>query len=379
MSVRGRSLVLAGALAGALVLGCGSLDAGTDSDGGPGGQVDAPAQNPNGSDGSIDQDPSNPTCHEQTIAPQPVGDPDIMILMDMSSSMDDGTSTPSKYQQTATAITNTIVSLETAGSPIEWGLIFFPNDGNCGVANWPDEEIQVANATQIGNKLTSTTPNGNTPAHLAVNLAASYYGGLNDGRAHYILIATDGEPNCEGDPPLVPKQCHVDADCNDPNQYCQIIPGWPGGGGVCMPKPQDLAIHAIESAAAAGIKTYVVGISIDGAATSTLDRMAVAGGTARAGEPKYYPVSDQATLENTLQNITTQIISCTFGLEAMPPDLQYVYVSIAGQQVAYDPTHADGWDIESGSLTLTLYGQACTDLQQNPQTVQIIYGCPPVS
>ncbi|HEY3357097.1 MAG TPA: vWA domain-containing protein [Polyangia bacterium] len=364
----GRSLVLAGALVGALALpGCGNIDAGVDTDGGPAGQQDA---NLNPGEGGIDQDPPNPTCHEQRIEPQRVGDPDIMILMDKSSSMDES----GKWTQTAGAVTNTVTALETAGSPIAWGLIFFPTDSDCAVVGPPTVEVGVANAGPISSAINGTSPNGNTPAHKAVDLAVASYAQATDDRAHYILIATDGQPNCEGDVPVIPKTCNPAAPACNPGEICQAVPGF---GGICIPEPLDLAIKSIQAAAAAGIKTFVVGIDIDSGAADTLNRMAEAGGTARASTTKYYPVSDQATLEDALANITTQIISCTFQLDALPPDQLYVFVNVAGQDVPNDPNHADGWDIDMSSHTLTFYGDACSALQENPQTVQITYGCPP--
>jgi hypothetical protein len=290
----------------------------------------------------------------------------------MSTSMTDGT--PTKYEQTAAAVSHVVTSLETAGAPIMWGLILFPSDGDCAVKNWPDVEISVGNASLVSSTVTGTSPNGNTPTHKAVDLAATYYGGLNDGRAHYILLATDGQPNCETATPVFPRQCAVDTDCN-PGEYCQILPGF---GGICVPAPQDLAIHSIENALAASIRTYVVGIDIDNTSSGTLDRMAEAGGTARATSPKYYPVSDQTSLETALENITTQMISCTFQLGQPPPDMDYVSVTVAGHGISRDATHTNGWDLDPASLTLTFYGDACTQLQQNPETVSVTYGCPPV-
>ena len=365
-----RSVVVALALGAALALtpSCGTVSA--DDDDGTGGQHDAGYYNP---EASIDQPPGDPNCHEQTFAPEKVGDPDIMILMDMSSSMSDS----NKYGQTAAAVADAVTN---GSSDIEWGLIFFPSDGDCGVAATPNVEIGASSPSQIAGLLTSTTPNGNTPAHKAVELAIQSYNLMTDDRAHYILIATDGMPNCEGDPITMPTYCTTDADCNNPDLYCEPTGAPPPlPAGICTPKPKDLAINDIALALQYGIKTYVVGIDIDSGVADTLNRMAEAGGTARAGDPKYYPVSDEASLKQALANITSQIISCTFHLDQAPPsDPSYVGVTVGGTKVPRDPTDTNGWDVDAASQTITFYGDACTALQSNPADVSVTFACSPI-
>jgi hypothetical protein len=338
-----------------------------------GGQNDTMAN----SETPIDQpQPDAATCHEQTFIPEKVGDPDIIVLMDMSSSMVDTTTTPTKYETTSQAVTSVISQLETDGTPIWWGLLFFPTDGDCGVNAASLIAPASGNATAISGAITGATPNGNTPAHLAVQDGAAWYASNDDGRGHYLLIATDGQPNCDPGQPLFPKTCQPANPVNcTANEICQPIPLM---GGICVPADGGAAVSAITAAAAAGVKTYVIGIDIDGT-NSTLNMMAEAGGTARAGTTKYYPVSDQASTVAALESIATQIISCTFALDYAPQDLQYVSVSVGGAGISRDPTHANGWDIDTNAKTLTFYGDACTALQTNPDTVNVVVGCPPVS
>jgi hypothetical protein len=381
-----RALPVIAVLGAALVLGglaaCGQTDAGAAPDGGwsPAPDGGALQEDAGGPEGPIDQQNPNPTCHAQDFVPQRTADPDIMILMDVSVSMDDGT--PSKYTQVAAAVTGAITALEQANSPIEWGLILFPKGSDCGIGTAPDVPIAVGNAQPIASIINGTIPGGSTPAHKAVDLAVQYYGGLDDARTHYLLIATDGQPNCESD--ALPVMCNPAK--NDPvtGDHPLCKPGVETcvgafGMGTCVPKDgSSMASKAIANALAAGIKTFVVGIDIDQGADLQLNIMAEAGGTARQGTTKYYPVSDQASLEDTLANITSQVISCTFALDALPDDPQYVTVTANGQTVPYDPSHDHGWDIDTGAKTLTIYGAPCTELQAHPDTIGVTYGCPPV-
>jgi len=358
--------------------GCGPVGAagGADDDHGATGAHDAAApadaawHPPTQPDGG--SDPA--ACHQQTFQPTKAGDPDIMLVVDMSTSMDDGSQSPSIYDVTTQAIGQTITNLGPA-APIAWGLIFFPVDGACGGPTAPSVDVAVGDGAQIVSAIQATTPKGSTPTHKGINLATSYLGGLNDGRSHYILLATDGAPNCDpGDTQPIPtKRCQSDADCAA-TEFCYLVPPL---GGLCELRPLDLAVHSIEDALAAGIKTFVVGLSIDSASTDTLNRMADAGGAAQSGTTRFYPAGDQATLEAALSSITSEVISCTFALDSPPLDMSYVYVDVGGSSVAQDPSHADGWDVTAS--TLTFYGAACQALQANPDSVQVVYGCPPVS
>ena len=331
-------------------------------------QQDASVFDPNTLEGGIDQPPVDPNCHEQTFEPEKVGDPDILILMDKSGSMEG-----SKYTQTVAAVTNAVTT--PAAAQIQWGLVFFPNNGDCGVGAAPDVEIGPDGASQIPGVLTSTSPGGNTPAYKAVELAIQYYNLLVDDRPHYILIATDGMPNCEGD--AIPRMvtCTDDTQCLA-TEYCEPAPA--PLNGLCMPRPKDMAIDAIALALQYGIKTYVVGMDIDTGVAETLNRMAAAGGTARAGDPQYYPVSDQASLEQALASISMQIISCTFALDQAPPQPQYIGVTVGAESVARDPTRTDGWDVDAEARTITFYGDACTALQSNPAAVSVTFACTPI-
>ncbi|MBI5482503.1 MAG: VWA domain-containing protein [Deltaproteobacteria bacterium] len=367
------SALLATLLAVALAA-CGPTTSEDEGDGGASHQQDASIIDTAGLEGSIDQPPVNPPCHEQSFLPEKIGDPDIIVLMDMSGSMTEGT--PTKYEQTADAVTSVVTQLENDGAPIWWGLLFFPTDNDCAVDAATLIPPAAGNATTISTTINGKSPGGNTPAHKAVQAGTAYYSTLSDDRAHYLLIATDGQPNCDPTAPVIPKTCNPANPVNcTATEICQPIPLL---GGICVPADGGPAVAAITDAAAAGIKTYVVGIDIDGT-NSTLNMMAEAGGTARAGSTKYYPVSDQASMVSALQSITEQIISCTFALDYTPPDLQYVSVSVGGVGVARDQTHASGWDMDPNAKTLTFYGAACTALQTSPDTVSVIVGCPPVS
>ena len=323
-----------------------------------------------GDDGSIDPGGGGPdTCHEEKFAPKSVADPDILLIQDLSGSMADGN--PSKYSLTSKAVSSVITQLEAAKAPIQWGLLFFPSDGDCGVKMVPEVPVAAGNAKPIATKLGASKPQGNTPLATGVTNAVKYYDTLKDNRGHVLLVATDGEPNCDAGGGL-PKQCKVDKDC-DPGQTCMVIPLL---GGLCTGGGGGEAVKAVAAARVKGLKTYVVGIDLGGS-SATLNQLAVEGGTARMGQTKYYPVADQASLEMALKNITSQIISCSFALTTLPQANQMVIVQVGGGMVPRDKNHGDGWDIDDMTKTLTLYGKFCAQLQQQPGQVSVGYTCPP--
>jgi hypothetical protein len=257
-------------------------------------------------------------------------------------------------------------------SSIDWGLEFFPTDGSCGVDPNPAVPVGPNNAQAISSQLQSHSPNGNTPLQAAVDAAVAYYDKLNDGRGHYLLVATDGQPNCDGGSAL-PMQCMTNADC-PAGQMCMTIPII---GGLCTATGGGGATTSIANARMKGIHTYVVGISLDPSDGATLDELATAGGTARMTSPKYYPANDQNSLEQALSSITGQIISCSFAVTSLPMSNQMIVVTVGGNMVPRDANHANGWDLDSATKTLTFYGPACTQLQANPGVVSVGYTCPP--
>jgi archaellum component FlaF (FlaF/FlaG flagellin family) len=109
-----------------------------------------------------------------------------------------------------------------------------------------------------------------------------------------------------------------------------------------------------------------------------LDRMAQAGGAARANEPLYYAVdsTNQAALATALGTIAAKITAtCTLDLGETPPDPSEVNVYLDGTAVPQDPT--DGWTL-SGQ-TITLVGATCTRVMAgNALSLRVVAGCPTV-
>jgi hypothetical protein len=219
---------------------------------------------------------------------------------------------------------------------------------------------------------TDVDANGGTPTAATLSAITPILTGFS-GKT-YVILATDGGPNCDYGITCDASACttNIEGDC-------------PLDGGVscCANDPEDCldsqaTVTAVHTLAAAGVPTYVVGVPGSGPYTGVLDQMALAGGTARPSAPYYYQVNttDQAAFATTLSAVAAQVTAtCTLLLSAPPPDPTLVNVYLDGTVVPADPTN--GWTL-SGS-TVTLEGTTCSEVLSGAAlSLRIVAGCPTV-
>jgi hypothetical protein len=287
--------------------------------------------------------------------------PELLIVQDRSGSMSEDPSgniliktkdPKSRWMQMVTAIEGTVQS----NANIMWGLEMYPDanadpytsDG-CEVSMSLDVPVGMNTGANIKTALDATEPDGSTPTTAAINAAVAYLTGAvdNDGHPKYILLATDGEPNCSSS--------------LDDNAAAE---------------------QAVTDAANKGIHTFVVGIGSGNGNEAVLSQMAMNGKepNTTAGQKPYYEVSSAADLTAALTKIAGQIVSCSYALQSAPMNPDLVEIHSGTKTVPRDPSHMNGWDYGPMDLSIVFYGGACTDLQTGiVQTVSAVYGCPPVS
>lgn len=315
-------------------------------------------------------------CGVQNFMLQKGLPPDLLIVLDRSGSMSDSvvSGDPSKWTQVTSAIDSSVMALQ---GQIKWGLEMFPSDDSCGVSASVDVPIAANNASAISGAIAGKSPGGSTPTADAITTGAKYLAGLTDSNPKYIVLATDGEPNCASaasgtctcPPPLTQNgtQCCLATACLP----CAATAGGADDAG---------AEKAISDAATTGINTFVIGIAADSSDDAVLNQMAVNGKTARAGATKYYPITNQTDFQMAVNTIAGQIISCTFPLQMAPARPDLVTVSEGAQSVPHDTTHMNGWDFGPNNMSIQFYGTWCTMLQSgSASNVQAVYGCPPIS
>jgi len=297
-----------------LTAACGAGSSG-DITGGNGSGADGGGGGPGG---------GNSECQQVEPIQMATGDPaDLLLVVDKSGSMDDRLDSGERKWPTMRDALTTVVEQYQNG--IRFGLMLYPQGDSC-IAGDVDAQVAMQNAGPISGELDATSPEGGTPTHTTLAGARSYYGGVTSPGARYVLLATDGEPNC-GDP--------LDDE---------------------VPTVTE-SIAAIGDLRGDGIMTFVLGFG--GSVNNhpdVLQSMADAGGTG-----DYFAANSPDELAAALGAIAGEVglPSCSFRLDKSPTDSSELTVYQDDQLVSQDPSHQSGWDWDAGTNTLTFYGTAC--------------------
>jgi predicted small lipoprotein YifL len=211
-----------------------------------------------------------------------------------------------------------------------------------------------------------TDPNGGTPTAVGLQAAASGFSA--EAPRRFLLLATDGAPNCN---PAVPRPCN----CTSPDPACTDMPGFPGPYS-CLDDTRTLTV--LSGLLARGIPTYVVGIEDLSRPdfSVVLDNMARAGGRPRTvpGERAFYSVRSAEQLSQALTDITSSISSCGFVTPALPMDGALFSIVIDGNAVPEDAMNGWSWaSRERGEIEM--HGEACTRARTAMSIEAIIDSC----
>ena len=280
------------------------------------------------------------TCDQVIpIEATPGAPPDLLVVLDKSGSMglslEDG---DNKWETMKVALSDLVTDHETG---IHFGLLPFPQGAAC-VAGDVTSEVSSQNGAAMVTALAAITPNGGTPTHTTLAAAAAYFEQAPANPAgRYILLATDGLPNC------------------NPNAQQPSI---------------EESIVAIDSLLSDGIVSFVVGFGGDvNNEPLTLDRMAAAGGTDAA-----FSANSAQELGEALEAITGQLSDtiCSVSLDKPPSSIELLAVFFDGIAVARSPSHANGWDLDSTGLEIRFYGETCDQLRDGDVAqIRIEDGC----
>lgn len=283
---------------------------------------------------------------------------------------------------------------------INFGLLLYPNDlirpideFNCAADDnccaVPEGEPAVVvpiteapvSAPAIRDILDDTSPGGGTPTAAALQRAFLYFtegeGADLDGE-NYVLLATDGGPNCNDNASCDGSTCttNLDNQC-DTDNCCEGFPAY------CL--DDGSVTSQIEALANANVKTFVVGIPGTEAYTDYLNGFADAGGVPQEGaDTSYYAVSASAGVQglvDVFNSITTQLVrSCDIELTEQPPKLDDVNVAIDCEIVERGENN-ENWDYDQtpNPTMIQLKGDVCERLQEEGATrVDVVLGCPVV-
>jgi len=294
-------------------------------------------------------------CGGDLYAAQGVA-PNVLIAIDRSGSMESspsgggdgdggrggGGGGASKWEIAKAAVAHL---LEVYGNEVRFGLMLWPGldqscdqGEDCGLGaifvDVGDGTAAAINAFLAG----AGTCQFGTPIGANVALTAGYAGLHDPARANYLLLVTDGQENCDGDPV----------------------------GAVT-------ALRALVP----DVKTFVVGFGGEVDQTQ-LGNMAVAGGTGRGADPQYYQADDAAQLDAAFLAIGASVLSCSYVLDEVPPDADSLFVYLDRVETPRDAGHAQGWDYDAATNQMTFYGATCDALRGGGVgELIIVYGCPP--
>jgi hypothetical protein len=334
----------------------GDTDSDTDSD--TGSDSDSDSDSDGDGDGDGDGDTDSETCAEKDVdvAINPVR---LMILLDVSRSMDDGT--PSKLTQAKGALTTMLTDTDFAA--IDFGFDDFPNSGtNCDVSQPVLSDTVPGIASAIASGLAGlTTASGHTPLYLAMDafLTTSYAPLFTDGTTSaYLLVVSDGADNCG-----------VDGS---------------GGGSGSGASPAEFTTVTAQLLGDLGIKTFAIGFDLSGDTDgqAQLNAIAEAGGTTFTS---FIPVSDEATLTDALNSIGAAVASCEYTIEWTEDelatiDLDLVDIWIDGNPAGFNETCAGGtgwrW-VDDAHTTFELCDGTCATLADG-SVISVIVGCEPI-
>jgi hypothetical protein len=289
----------------------------------------------------------------------------------MSISFGEGMPFPSsRLQALRTAVRAVLGDQELAGK-IRWGLSAYPTTGSdqdawngCSAAcddtdrvckqqcqiqfggcTVEAEPIVTPSDTSTGmasSQVLNLTSQGSTPTAEALEAALQTLPGLTS-REHpsYVLLGTDGDPNCQDD----------------------------GTG--------DRTVAAVQALRDRGIRTFVIGIAFDAGSAEILERIAATGGTNRSGATGYYDAQDPDSLSAAFADIAGIVADCSISLMTTPPDPRLLGVSLDGTFLPRDDPDGFSYGVdEAGNATVTLNGAACQRVQggQGAQ-LDVRYGC----
>jgi hypothetical protein len=352
--------------------------------------VPEPADDAGPNLGDAGVEPSGP-CGDQSI-PAITNPPNLSFIIDHSASMGDelAGSGLSKYENARIALSRV---LKAIGHRVNYGAAIFPGlDGVTGCEAGdqlmkvaPGDAPSYARDDKTGPRLrdlllrlTIADVDGGTPVAATLDAMRPVLTEL--AGETFVVLVTDGAPNCNRDLECSPSGCIPNIEglslggmaCNDGYNCCAPSSQLPTANLSCV--DDDASIAAVSALADAGISTFVVGMPGSEPYVELLNVMAEVGGTAREGALKYYPVEDTVELEASLKAIAASVsITCEIPLNYQPPDPDYVNVYFDGALVEYDPS--DGWEwAESGHVIIR--GEACDQLSAGDVLeVQVLAGC----
>lgn len=309
----------------------------------------------------------------------------VMLVIDRSGSMADPTTDAAMTSRWTALLAALRSALPRVDEALSLGLVLFPQplslpEGQvateadvCAVARQPQVVPAPRNARTVLDAISATLPGGATPTAAGVETGAEWLLRAPDRDGElYLLLATDGGPNCNAI--FDPQTCR----CTGPaERLCRM-----NNFGRINCLDQERTVASVRRVAEMGVQTFVLGLNGTQDFADVLDAMAVAGGRARPMAPmgqRFYPVGSADELVQALTGITSALAQCRFVLDAPPPDHNLVDLRLDGRSIVHDPQRRDGWDWSDGEhRVIEFFGPTCETVRQasGGSSLAAAFGCP---
>jgi hypothetical protein len=268
----------------------------------------------------------------------------------------------------------------SAQDPLRIGLVTFSgisDNGGSGDAcskGLPRVNPVGSGGPTIESTLNGIVPSGGTPTTESMKVARDALNALpaDTGRSSYIVLLTDGAPNCNG------SFSATAANCSPGTQQCVSAGacfGEPGAPKGCL--DEDNLVGTIKSIHDNdNISTFVIGFGADftsgNLAFDTLQKSALAGGTQQAlpdggnADTAFYKATSSAELNDALVAIAAQIgTACDYPLSITPASKSSIQVLVTpdGQQSS---TLSDNqWNLVGNDVVIK-DSTVCQSILQSP-------------
>lgn len=325
----------------------------------------------------------------------------MLIVLDKSGSMKDLQPPENVKTKWASAMDSLKAALKVDETLLSYGFMLYPYvDGgtaaSCDLASG-DAAVNVPispaseSVPRINDLMAANQPSGGTPTAAALTAAYNYYttgAGKDLLGTKYVLLVTDGGPNCNSGLSCNPDTCtaHLDQsgncgkgidNCCDP--AIKMADGTPGNS-LCL---DNVAVNTqLQTMLGQGIKTFVVGIPGSEAYAAYLDVFAESGGVAVQGKThKYYEVKSESDLLAAFTQITTSLVrDCEVPLQEDPQDKSKINVAIDCSPLL--KTAGDGtanWEYDQPNRRILIKGKQCELIQaKGVKRIDVVNGCPTI-
>jgi hypothetical protein len=323
-----------------------------------------------GMDAGPDAGPDSGVCQPRPVALVRRG-AQVMFVVDRSSSMADTFDgrDPEPGELRRWDLVGQVLGqvLGDADPLLEVGAKFYPRalpevimtpEEACSVDTGIDLSPNRGNVPAFLDIFATTEPRGGTPTALGLGEVRDFFASRPaPGVPRFVILATDGGPNCNPDTGIPHTVCL----CTGQPEDCSSDATF--GPFNCIDEMRTLEV--IESIFTDNnIPVYVIGI-LDPTRpdlADVLDQMADAGGRPREvpGERRFYSAAEPDDLRAAVTTITESIARCVFRVDPVPGPLDRVELRIDDILIPRDPGRIEGWDFTSeGRSELTLFGGAC--------------------